>query len=133
MAQKNEGNTLPPNGPCTAPPLQTASVCNDNGLTLVLYLPDGAKLVIPDSLQGVPGPQGPQGIQGLVGDRGPTGAIGPQGATGLQGPQGPTGTPGVTVGTAWTVNLSCPQGVGTIQTKTGWIDNGCTITFITQH
>jgi len=49
-APTNGGVTLPPNGPCTPPPLQVASICNQNGTTLVLYLPDGTAITVPDSL-----------------------------------------------------------------------------------
>ena len=123
-AQINGGNQLPANGPCTAPPLTTASFCNNNGATLFIYLPDGTKLEIPDTFP--VGPQGPAGAQGI---QGPTGAAGAQGPTGTTGPQGP---PGVVTGLKFQVNIVCPQGTGTIQTKTGWSDNGCTITFVAQ-
>jgi len=61
--------------------------------------------LIPDPVEGPPGPQGPQGPQGdqgpvgpqgpqgLVGPQGPQGVAGPQGPQGLVGPQGPQGSP----------------------------------------
>lgn len=67
-AQQNFGFMLQPNGQCSPPPAQFASVCNDSGKFLVFYLPDGTRLTVPDNLaQGPMGPQGPQGLQGLQG------------------------------------------------------------------
>lgn len=69
----------------------------------------------PQGNEGVPGQQGPQGPQGIQGARGEQGPDGPQGPEGQQGSQGITGT----VGATGPIGPQGPQGEQGIQGTQG--------------
>jgi len=105
------------------------------------YYYDGTTwLLLQNTVNGVPGPQGPQGVTGIAGPNGPQGPIGtsgpmgstgpaglsgsqgPIGSTGPAGPQGPIGATGSTgpTGPAGTTGATGATGIA----GTGSIDIG---------